>query len=89
MAARCVRTPGTCLTFPTAPDSSLMQRASATLLVTALSVMCGPAPAQSADKRKPHATTSTTRSSSSAAADKRGAAPSRAAVRPAVKDGEA
>ena len=89
MAARCVRTPGTCLTFPTAPDSSLMQRASATLLVTALSVMCGPAPAQSADKRKPHATTSTTRSSSSSAADKRGAAPSRAAVRPAGKDGEA
>ncbi len=79
MAARCVRTPGTCLTFFTAPDPSLMQRVSATLLVTALSVMCGPAPAQGVDKRKPHATTASPSS----------AAPSRAAVRPAVKDGEA
>ena len=56
-----------------------MQRASATLLVTALSVMCGPAPAQNVDKRKPHAATASPSS----------AAPSRAVVRPAVKDGEA
>ena len=86
MADRCVRAPGTCLTFFTAPDPSPMQRASATLLVTALSVMCGSALAQSADKRQPPAATA---SSSHAAADKRGAAPSRPAVRPAVKDGEA
>ena len=64
-----------------------MQRASATLLVTALAVMCGSALAQSVDKSKPPP--STTTSPGSAAADKRRAAPSRAAVRPAVKDGEA
>jgi len=64
-----------------------MQRASATLLITALSVMCGSALAQSVDKSKPPAATPT--SPGSAAADKRRAAPSRAAMRPAVKDGEA
>jgi murein L,D-transpeptidase YafK len=61
-----------------------MQRASATLLVTALSLLCGPALAQSVDKKKP-----ATASAAGAAAGKRKAAPARPAVRPAVKDGEA
>ncbi|MDI1239508.1 MAG: L,D-transpeptidase family protein [Polaromonas sp.] len=65
-----------------------MQRASATLLVTALSVMCGPALAQSVDKRKSHATTAAS-SPGKGAAHQRSAAPPPTAARPVVRDGEA
>lgn len=62
-----------------------MQRASSTLLVSALSLLCCAALAQSGEKKKPAASTKAT----GAATDKRKTGAPRAVPRPAVKDGEA
>lgn len=62
-----------------------MQRASATLLVTALSLLCGAAPAQDGEKKK----TTGKAAPADAAAGRYQTGPSRPSARPVDKDGEA